>query len=95
MRDGLTRLFMNYLTGIVVVLVVLVGMVLVYPNWRSSQRLVRQQAENQERIELKKREIAQLKEYQRRFRTDPDFIEKIARQNRRVYPGELIFLFED
>ena len=39
-------------------------------------------------------EIAQLRDYQRRFRTDKDFVETIARQNHRVFPGELVFLFE-
>ena len=30
-----------------------------------------------------------------RFRTDSEFVENIARQNRRVFPGELVFKFED
>jgi hypothetical protein len=34
-----------------------------------------------------------LVENQRRFRTDADFVESIARQNRRVFPGELVFVF--
>ena len=50
--------------------------------------------ELQERIDRKKREIAELVENQRRFKTDADFVEKIARQNHRVLPGELVFIFE-
>jgi cell division protein FtsB len=46
-------------------------------------------------IEAKQRQIAKLSENQRRFRSDPDFVESIARQNRRVFPGELVFIFED
>ena len=46
-------------------------------------------------LEEKKKEIARLVENQRRFRTDPDFVEAIARRNRRVFPGELVFIFED
>jgi len=48
-----------------------------------------------ESIETKRQEIAKLLENQRRFKTDADFIETIARQNRRVFPGELIFIFQD
>ena len=47
------------------------------------------------RIEEKKREIAKLIDYQKRFKTDPDLVERIARQNGRVYPGELVFIFDD
>ena len=40
-------------------------------------------------------EIAKLLDNQRRFRTDPDFVEHIARQNHRVFPGELVFMFNE
>jgi len=46
-------------------------------------------------IEEKKAEIAELKEQQRRFSVDRGFVEKLARRNRRVYPGELVFIFDD
>jgi cell division protein FtsB len=68
-------------------------MVMVYPTYRRGQALKAQNAELQSRIDGKKREIAQLEENQRRFRTDADFVESIARQNRRVFPGELVFVF--
>ena len=51
-------------------------------------------AELQEEIDRRKRAIAKLVENQRRFKTDSDFVEKIARQNQRVFPGELVFIFE-
>ena len=33
-------------------------------------------------------------ENQRRFKTDADFVERIARQNHRVFPGDLVFIFD-
>ena len=45
-------------------------------------------------IEAKKQEIAALVENQRRFRTDRDFVESIARKKDRVLPGELVFIFK-
>lgn len=94
MNEGLKDKIARYLTYAALLLIVVGGMVMMYPNYRRSEALKRQNAELQERIDEKKREIAQLIDYQRRFRTDADFVETIARQNHRVFPGELVFIFE-
>ena len=84
---------LSVLTSCVLVLVVIGGLVMIYPNYRRSESLKRQNAELQETIDRKKREIALLQENQLRFQKDADFVEMIARQNRRVLPGELVFTF--
>lgn len=94
MREGLKDKIVRWLTVLTVLIVVVGGSVLLYPDYCRAQALKRQNAELQETIDRKKREIDRLVESQRRFRTDPDFIELIARQNRRVFPGELVFTFE-
>ena len=94
MNESLKERILGILTGCVLLFVVIGGLVMVYPNYRRSESLKRQNAELQERIDAKKREIAELMENQRRFRTDADFVEMIARQNRRVFPGELVFTFD-
>ena len=94
MNEGLKDKIARYLTYAALLLIVVGGTVMMYPNYRRSEALKRQNAELQERIDEKKREIAQLMDYQRRFRTDADFVETIARQNHRVFPGELVFIFE-
>ena len=94
MNDSLKEKVLRWLTACVLLLIVIGGLVLMYPNYRRAQSLKRENAELQETIDRKKREIATLLENQNRFRTDRDFIEMIARQNRRVFPGELIFTFE-
>jgi len=88
------RIF-RFFTLLILVVIVVGGSFLSYPQWRRSQALKRQEAELRGLIEEKKREISKLKENQRRFRSDPDFVEAIARRNRRVFPGELVFIFED
>lgn len=88
----------RFLRGLALSLVVIVfigGLFAVWPTYRRGQSLKRQEAELVERIEQKRRDIAALIENQRRFRTDPDFVEHIARQNRRVFPGELVFVFKE
>ena len=86
---------MQWFTVAMVAVIVVGGLVMVYPTYRRGQALTAQDSELQAKIDGKKREIAQLVENQRRFRTDADFVESIARQNRRVFPGELVFVFDD
>lgn len=79
----------------IIAVIILGGAAVAYPTWRQSIELKNQERDINTRIEEKKQEIAHLIENQRRFRTDPDFVESIARRNRRVFPGELVFIFED
>ena len=95
MLEGLKDKFMKWFTSSLLVLIIGGGLFMAYPSFRRGQALKRQDAELQERIDAKKREIAALIENQRRFKTDADVGETIARQNRRVFPGELVFIFED
>ena len=94
MKEEFKERVLHALTACVLLLIVVGGLVMMYPNYRRAESLKRQNAELQEQIDRKKREIATLLENQRRFRTDPDFVEMIARQNHRVFPGELVFTFE-
>ena len=86
---------MHFFTITLLAMIVIGGLVMVYPTYRRGQALKAQNAELQAKIDGKKREISPLTENQRRFRTDADFVESIARQNRRVFPGELVFVFGD
>lgn len=95
MFAGMKDKFMKWFVGTLLVLIVGGGLFMAYPSFRRGQALKRQDVELQGRIESKKHEIAALIENQRRFRTDADFVETIARQNRRVFPGELVFIFEE
>ena len=47
------------------------------------------------RVEAKQREIHQIRENQGRLLSDPEFVARIAHQNRRVFPNELVFVFDD
>ena len=58
------------------------GVMITYPKYHQA-------------LGLEKVEIASIRERQRRFNTDREFVEMLARQNRRVYPGEIVFVFED
>ena len=86
---------MRWFTISMLLVIVVVGLVTAYPQYRNSRSLKQREADLQAQIEAKQKEIAKLIENQRRFSSDADFVESIARQNRRVFPGELVFVFED
>ena len=94
LNESLKDKVVGYLTYFVLALIVVGGVMMMYPDYRRSESLKRQNAELQEQIDQCKREIEQLVDNQRRFKTDADFVEKIARTNHRVFPGELVFIFE-
>ena len=93
-KDELKEKAVNYLTCTVVGVILIGGSVLIYPHYRFRNALKIENLELQRQIDVKRGEIEELRDNQRRFRNDPDFIEHIARQNHRVYPGELVFMFE-
>lgn len=71
------------------------GVCFLFPKYNRERALRRQVAELDQRIAEKRAEISKLSENQRRFKSDRDFVELIARKNRRVFPGELVFVFEE
>ena len=95
MTDGLKENVAKIVTISLLAIIGALGALSVWPTYLRGQSLKRQDAELSMRIEEKKREIARLIDFQKRFKTDPDLVERIARQNGRVYPGELVFIFED
>lgn len=94
MPEDLKDRLIRYLTCTTILAIIVGGLFFAYPTYMRTQDLRRESARLSERIEEKRREIAKLTENQRRFRTDADFVEKIARENKRVFPGELVFVFD-
>lgn len=64
------------------------------PKVAQMRRLESQRTELLRKIDHKNSEIKLLKEKQQRFKTEPEFVEHIARQSKRVRPGELVFVFD-
>jgi low affinity Fe/Cu permease len=76
------------------VLVLASGLFIITPKVAQMRRLESQRSELLRKIDHKNSEIKLLKEKQQRFKTDPEFVEHIARQNKRVRAGELVFVFD-
>ncbi len=75
--------------------VIVAGAMLSYPKYKQAQGLCKERDQMLRRIEDKRREIAAIRDRQRRFTTDREFVEALARENRRVFPNELVFVFEN
>lgn len=71
------------------------GLFLVPPKVSQMRKLESQRNEMMRKIEHKTHEIEQFKNKQHRFASDPEFVEYVARQNKRVRPNELVFIFDN
>jgi cell division protein FtsB len=74
--------------------VAVASLVILPPKFAQMRRLENQRTELLRKIDHKNSEIKLLKDKQQRFKADPEFVEHIARQNKRVRPGELVFVFD-
>lgn len=75
--------------------IVATGLMITLPKYHQVAGLEQQRAELDRRINLKNEEIAAVREKQNRFRTDREFVEGLARENRLMFPGEIVFVFEN
>lgn len=88
------RIF-NWSARVILFGVIVVGACFLWPTYQRERSLRAQEVELDQRLAEKRAEIRKLSENQRRFRYDRDFVELIARQNGRIFPGELVFVFEE
>lgn len=94
MKNLIDKLFRG-LFVVVFAAIVVTGLVITLPKHRQAKGLSQACTELQHRIDMKKKEIASVKEKQVRFRTDREFVESLARENRRAFPGEIVFTFDN
>ncbi len=82
-------------TCIVAVVLGLVGATLfLLPKVHELQSREMRCKELQSRIDAKQKEIKDIRVRQQRLQTDPSFVEQVARQNRRIRPNEIVFLYD-
>ena len=79
---------------LVTVLLVLGAVLLITPKYRQTLHLRAERERLANECAQLEQMIDQLHRNQQRFQTDPDFVEQIARQNRRVRPDEVVFVIE-
>lgn len=72
-----------------------VGYFFFYPKYAQWRMLEEQRVLLGKEVLYKSVEVAALRSRQQRFLTDPDFVEIIARQNNRIRPNEIVFIFDN
>ncbi len=90
-RDRLYTLF----TGVIMLLVCVCGIVKFAPQYKRQTMLKEQDAERDARIRETERLTAEKRDLERRFNTDPECVQSVARENRLYHPREVVFLFND
>ena len=88
------RFVLRCVIACVVVVGAVAGVLIVAPHYRQWRLLTQKRAQLERAIAAKEQDLARVKRRQLRFREDPEFVERVARQNRRVRPGEIIFIFD-
>lgn len=95
MKESFKDRFFRVFTFSLALTILIGGTVMLWPDYMRSRALRERDSELEEEIAEMRRKIAQLRENQTRFKTDREFVEMIARQNRRVFPGEIVFIFDE
>jgi Tfp pilus assembly protein PilO len=92
--DALVKIITRVALLVAFAIVIAGGVVIFPPKFQSMKHLEEQRNEIKRKIAYKEKEIETLKLRQQRFSTDPEFVELIARQNKRIRPNEIIFVTE-
>lgn len=95
MKDETNAKVYRYFTIVILIVIVVGGMYWVWPKFMRGQGLRKQEAELDAKIAETEFQITETAENARRFATDPEFVEFIARENHLTKPGEVVFRFED
>ncbi len=75
-------------------IIVIAGVAMVQPRFRNYRMLANRRAALESENLAMQQQLAALERQQARFRDDPEFVEHVARQNRRARPGEIVFIFD-
>ncbi len=81
---------------VIAILVVALGISKIVPRVKQYHDLQKVEAERAGEVRAEQETLAQLKKNQDRLRTDPHFVERVAREEiGMAKPGELVFKFVD
>ena len=88
------RLVLRAVLTLVMGVGLVAGSMIIVPRWRQWKQLTRRRGEVEAEIVACQLEIDGIRRRQVRFQSDPTFVERLARENRRVRPGEIVFIFD-
>ena len=77
------------------VTVMVVACINLPPKFIAMRRLEERRNDYKRKIDYVKADIESLKVKQQRFSSDPDFVEYVARENKRIRSNEILFVQEE
>ncbi|MCK5528566.1 MAG: septum formation initiator family protein [Kiritimatiellae bacterium] len=92
--DGFAK-FYKWAIGVLVILTITGLAVLFLPKIRNIRELQRRKSALETENKNIEQQTKQLRLKREKFKTDPEFIERVARRSGRVKPNEVIFKFTD
>ena len=88
------KFVVNIVYVMVLGIIIVAGFSMLIPRYQNYRLLSGKRAELEQSNLAQQRKLAETQRMQRRFKEDPEFVEHIARRNRRVRPGEITFIFD-
>jgi hypothetical protein len=65
-----------------------------YPKYRQMCGLIEKRDELKYKVQYKQQRIQDIRMRQQLLVTDPEYVERIAHENRRIRPNEIVFIFD-
>lgn len=88
------KLIARFLVAAVFLLLIVLSLVIFIPGYRRSMHLRSKRDQLAAECRNIEQLIEDLSQKRHRFQVDRDYVEQIARRNRRVRPGEVVFIIE-
>ncbi len=86
------RTLFKYAVAAALILAVVGIGLLFWPKYQKIQHLGARREQLQASTAASQATLRDVKRKQERFASDPEFVERVARQNRRARPGEVVFI---
>lgn len=93
MKSSVGNRILTCVATVVVVLTVVCAVRFNGPQYRAYKESMEHRARLQAENANKNEELASLRRDQVRFRNDEEFVIQVARRNRKLFPGEILFTF--
>lgn len=95
MKENTKDKIYTFFTVFVIAIILVVGIINWWPVLKRQSSLKERKAALEAEIEEVRKENLEKSESIKRFKTKKEQVEAVARQDHRVYPGEVVFVFPD
>jgi hypothetical protein len=85
----------NIVYTLVLGIILVTGFIVLVPRFQNYRKLSGKRSEWERINRALQQDLSHTQRMQRRFVDDPEFVERVARENKRVRPGEITFIFAE